>query len=326
MKRFVLVLLALLLLSACGQITPEPGDETTIEAITTAEASFVPTEGEANEISWRTLDVNSAEGREINAWLAEQWEEYMHKEYPSEYPMGDGAVVVKQGDSGGKIVLRDKNGKETTLLDKVYLGEETTPEEMREEAWKVPRFAQALDDRYFVYEWGYWEGSGEPGVYDTKEMREIPIAYGAEYAGRNWCLGQPMIFGSALYLREGSYGPYGGPLSLMRVDLSALDSLKENEPLQALDVLADIPGVEDVMDMNSRFVSEDERYFVLNDIPGLRVYDLQQKKLLLQLPVSIFGPGAEQMAWGSEIVPHGNIMYWMNRHSGGNYLAEITLP
>ena len=84
MKRIVLAALALaLLLFACGRAEPEqPTTEVTTEAtVTTIEETttepFVPTEGEANEITWRVLDVNAAEGREAVQWLAQRYEQRM---------------------------------------------------------------------------------------------------------------------------------------------------------------------------------------------------------------------------------------------------------
>jgi len=312
MKRIALLLLAWgLLLSACGRIASE------------TETTAAPYTGESDGVRWRILDVNSDEGREAVQWLSDEWEQ-QQKGWDTQFPMGEDKTLVTRSDG---LVLRDnKTGRETTLLKKVYLGEEATPEEalMREEAWKYPRFIQALDERYFVYCWGYWEGSGEPGVYDTKNMRTIAIAYDAEYMDRNWFTGQQLIFADAIYLSEGSYGPYGGPLHLMRVDLTTLEGLREDEPLMAFDVLAEIPG-DDVTEMNSRFVTPDERYFILNDIDGVRVYDLL-KNSLVHLPVAGFGSGAERMAWGSDLVQRGNLVYWTDRHGGYNYLAEITLP
>jgi len=322
MKRIILLLLALLLLAACGQIAPEQPTTkaaATIEETTTG-APFVPTEDENNEISWRTLDVNSAEGREINAWLAEQHEERM-QERPTEFPMGKDKIIRT---SSNKIILRDnKTGKDTVLLEKQYMGEETTPEEMREEAWRYPRFAQALDERYFVHCWGYWEGSGQPAVYDTKTMRVVPI----EYGDGDWYTSQQLIFADALYLLEGTYDPWAGPLRLMRVDLKALDKLKDNESLKAVDMLADIQNVKDANDANYCIVTLDERFFIMNDMDGLRVYDLAQKKLLLELPNSVFGPDMEDAVWWrSEVALRDNRAYWFDRQGGYAYLAEIKLP
>ena len=317
MKRFVLILLALLLLlAACGRTKPEPTTEPTTGA------PFVPAEGESGEISWRTVDVNAAGGREINAWLAQQWEEYMQKEYPTRFQMGNKTLIARNDT----LTLRDnKTVKDTVLLEKEYLGEETDPEMQREEAWKYPRLIHVLDDRYFVYCWGYWEGSGQPGIYDTKNMRTIPI----EYGDGDWYTGEQLIFADTLYLSEGTYGPYYGPLRLMRVNLKDLDTLGAGEPLMAVDVLADIPGVEDVTDMNTRLVTPDERYFVLSDYDGVRVYDLQQKKLALELPVSISGFGEEESYWWPRsIVLRGGKAYWTNDQTGAavKTLVEITLP
>ena len=216
MKRIALLVLALgLLLSACGQIAPEPTTAATMqvpiptEIITTTEAEtttipFVPASGESDGVQWRTLDVNSDEGREAAQWLAEQWEEYMRGSQP-DLSMGKDKTIVAES---GNLILRDKKtGKKTVLLERTYLGEATTPEEawMDEVPWKYPCFIKAIDDRYFVYCWSYWEGSGQPGIYDTKNMRTIPIDYGAEYADGDWVAERRMIFADALYLSEGTY-------------------------------------------------------------------------------------------------------------------------
>jgi len=336
MKRVALFLLAcLLLFSACGQVKPEPTTETTTASTeeTTTEA-FVLDNGESGEITWRTLDLNSAEGREAQKWLAERWEERM-SEAKSEFPMGEGkTVVVRRGNSGDTLILRNKTGKETVLLEKTYIGEATTPEEalIDEVAWKKPVFAQVLDDRYFVYYWVGWEWAGETGIYDTQNMRTIMIEWDEKYnrydGDWRFRFSGPQIIGDALYLSDASHGPYGGDIHLMRVDLKALNTAQDGEPLMAVDVLADIPGVQDVTDMNTRFVTKDERYFVLNDIAGLRVYDLQQKKLALQLPVSLSGFGEDESYWRpDQVILRGNKAYWTNGGDGtGKYLAEITLP
>ena len=332
MKRFAVLLLSLFLLSACGQIAPEPETEapteiiTTAEAETTIEATFAPISGQRNMVKWRTLDVNSDEGREATQWLANQWKKTMRGSQ-SDQSMGKDKKIVTED---GNLVLRENAaGKKTVLLEKTYLGEATTPEEasLHEEAWKYPSIIQALDDRYFVYCWSYWEGSGQPGVYDTKNLRAIPIEYDAEYMDGDWVAKSQMIFADALYLSEGSYDPHCGPLRLMRVDLNALPALQDGEGLPAVNVLEDIPGVEDVQDMNSRFVTRDERWFLLNDMAGVRVYDLRHKKLALRLPASVFGPGVERMDCSSVLVPRDNRVYWTDYNGAvGSYLAEITLP
>jgi len=331
MKRVIPFLLALLLLlSACGQITPEPitGNPTEfLEEETSTEAPFLPNGGESNGVTWQALNLNSAEGKEATQWLAEQWEEYM-KEGPTQFPMGKDKTVIQKNDT---LTLREnKTGKETVLLEKSYLGEETTPEEalLREEAWRYPRLIKALDERYFAYCWGYWEGSGGTAIYDTQKLRTIPIAYGEKYQDGDWFLGREMIFADALYLTEGTYGPYGGPLRLMRVDLKALPALKDGEDLPAVNVLEDSPGLENVQDMNTRFVTPDERYFILTDYTCVRVYDLQKKQLLLQLPASVCGIDEnESYWWPDSVILRGSKVYWTDSLQGDcKYLAEITLP
>ena len=344
MKRAIPFILALLLLlPACGQIAPEPEttiettkeEEITTEIETTTEAPFVPIGGEGGEITWRTLDLNAAEGREAQQWLAEQYEERMENvENPqTQFPMGKDKVIAYKNDG---IVLRDnKTGKETVLLETTYFGNATTPEEARldEVFWKYPRFVQALDDRYFVCYWGGWEWSGETGVYDTKNMREIPIDwdkkynYGDDHILRNR-FSVPQIIGDALYLFDASHGEYDGPLHLMRVDLKALDSLNPGEALMAVDVLAEI-GAADVNMMTDRLLSVDGRYFVTSDLAGLRVYDLPQKKLALELPVSISGFDEDESYWWPyTLIQRGAKLYWTNSWTGEavKCLIEVILP
>ena len=318
MKRMLPFLLALLLLSACGQIAPEPETETETTVIIT-EPETTTTSDESAEITWRTIDIASADGREIKEWLAEQYEECM-ADSPTEFSMGKDKTIAYRGEYYRDIVLRDnKTGKETVLLEHAYYGEETTPEAaLNDEVfWKSPRFVQALDECYFVYYWGYWEGRGEIGVFDTKNMREFPIEWDEKYRNEGYDFNGPQFCGDGLYLTDDEYGPYSGVLHLMRVDLKALDKL----PLMAVDMLKGIAG-EDVEEVASRIVTQDERYFILTDNNGLRIYDLQKKKLALGLDQSIFGPGRANVA-----VLRGDKIYWTDDNSGiGKYLAEITLP
>jgi len=341
-KRIAILLLALLLLFACGRVAPEPVTETTTEIITTTEEETSTQAPVADEpVRWRILDVNADEGREAQEWLAEQYEQRT-EERPTEFPMGKDKTIVAHNKE--KIILRDdKTGKEAVLLDTTYLGDATTPEEalLHETAWKGPVFAQALDDRYFAYYWIGWEWAGGTGIYDTQNMREIPIEWDESYnytRDENWRKWSHrfvflQICGSSLYLADASYGGYDGTPHLMRADLKALDTLKSGEPLMAKDVLKDIPSVKDTQLMNYRIVTDDERYFLMNDIDGLRIYDLRQKKLALQLTPAVFGPGAEESDWiTSYLVPRDNKLYWTDRPyktdlaGYSKFLAEITLP
>ena len=341
MKRIVITLLALLLvLSACGQAAPQPTTEITSEIQTENPATtvpFEPTSGESNEISWRTVDVNSAEGREITQWLAEQYQERVKEieEYPTQFPMGEDKTLICRNKE--KISLRDnKSGKETTLLELTYIGEETTPEAaaLDEIAWKGPVLLDVIDERYFAYYWVGWEWAGETGVYDTKNMRSIPVKWDEKY-NENKYSWRVRFFGwqvceDALYLADGSHGEYSGMPHLMRVDLKALDSVKESEPLMATDVLEDIPGVEEVQLLGHYLLTDDERYYFLSDgRAGLYMFDLQQKELALRLPVSVSGFGEEESYWWPEyLVQRGGRVYWTNEWTGAavKYLAEITLP
>lgn len=337
MKRIALLLAALLLLPACAGVEPEPVTEAITETITTTEEEttteapvipFEPTNGESNGVKWRTLDVDSAEGREAQEWLAEQYEQWQNgPEGPTEFPMGKDKTIVLYAKD--KIVLRDKAGKETVLLEPIYFGNATTPEKalIDEVSWEAPYSMQALDERYFVYDLVGWEWSGETGIYDTKKMRTIPITWDEKYNHTGSLRNEfsyPQVCADGLYLMDSTYGEYDGPVHLMRVDLSALE---KGEDLMAADVLESIPGVQDAKCAIYRLLTQDANYFIVLDITGLRVYDLHQKKLALELTPEIFGLSAAEVEWVfGELALRDNLLYWTDRGAGyGTYLAEITL-
>ena len=342
MKRITIALLALVLVfSACGQIAPQPTTEITSE-ITTEEYSITTmttapietTSGEIKELSWRVLDVSSAEGREAVQWLAQRYEENMSGGQ-DRFPMGEDKTLVCRNKE--KISLKDnKTGEETTLLELTYIGKKTTPEEaaLDEIAWKGPVLLDVIDERYFAYYWVGWEWGGETGVYDTKNMRSIPVKWDekhneSEYDWRyRFCGWQ--VSGDALFLADGSHGEYSGRPHLLRADLKALDGLKDGESLTATDVLADIPGVEDTELLEHYLLTDDGRYYFLSDgRAGLYAFDLQQKKLALQLPLSISGFVEDESYWRpASLAQHGGKVYWTNDHTGTvvKRLVEITLP
>ena len=339
MKRIPILLLACLLLSACGRGARESTPETSIESEATTEAMiltehpFEPAEGENNGVTWRTLDVNAAEGLQARAWLADQHEQWVAgmNELQNEFPMGT-KTLVREGET---LVLRDSAGKETVLFKRTYIGEADTTEEalLDETAWKIPILAQVLDGRYFVYYWMGWEWTGDTAIYDTRNMRSIPIAWDEKYRLKDgswrYAFSGPQVCGEGLYLVDSSYGPYSGALHLLRADLAALEELKSGQPLPTVDMLAGtFGGVKDADNANYRVVTPDERYFIMNDAAGLRIYDLQQKRRLLLLTPAELGTGAEEaFAYEGEIALRGNLVYWTDRTAGnGKYLVEITLP
>lgn len=191
MKKLIVLLLAcLLLLAACGRTEPEleatapttTEIEITTEVETTAEAPttvFVSMSDEENGVSWRTLDLEDEANAETRKWLEEwraQWDFESRKRDGAEVTMSKDKTIVRRGTyQTGQLVLRNNaSGKETVLLEDEYYGESDTPQqdEMR---WQSPICLEAIDERFFVFYWAGWSWSCGTSVYDTKEMREIPI-------------------------------------------------------------------------------------------------------------------------------------------------------
>ena len=174
MKRLSLLLLALLFLTACGQVAPA-------EEITTAETTtlttteepttvFIPTSGESDGVHWRTMDLADEGSAEIRAWLAE-WEiENRVEGYAIEQPMGKDKTLVVRYDEQQKLqqlFLKDnKTGKEAFLLDNA--GDD---EDQQFRHIYVPQ-PYAINDRYIFVQW-FRSGNGVDGcqIFDTREMK-----------------------------------------------------------------------------------------------------------------------------------------------------------
>ena len=330
MKRIALLLLALgLMLSACGQAEPEPTTTTVTQAsiieaeISTEEATTVPAllaSGESNGVRWRTLDLVDGENAELKAWLEEwrgRWDFESKKEDGAEVPMGKDKTVVRKGTyQAGQLILRNNaTGKETILLEDVYFGESDNPQQ-DEMLWKSPICLEALDDRYFVFYWAGWSWSCGISVYDTKEMKEIPIT--------NKELSLIRVQGDYLYFVDVvSEEDYYGPPQLWAYDWTAV---KRGEPVKSTDLLAGFNGTDTISDQV--LLTDDLRYYLALErldspdedrlwLNGLRIYDLAGKKLLTTLPEPDFSVDKLE-EWNGKV-------YWV-KYDNPDYALEITLP
>jgi len=323
MKRIVMLVLVLgLLLSACGraeaETVPETSEEQSIteapttEAETTTEAPFVHTSGESNGVKWRTLDLEdeaNAEVKESFLW----WYMLHHKE--GEYQLGDKKIILEQ--SPYQLVMVENNGKKTVLLPKTYHGSETDMEKVSPDdySWHAATFIAALDDRYFLFCWGSYGDLCGYSIYDTKELREIPL----DIAQERW--GAPGFYDKMLYFTdEGWYGSYDGTKHLWAYDWTAI---VRGEPIEAVDFLAAFSGP-GATQISECLVTSDAKYFLVPEEEGLRIYDLIAKKMTT-LPRSEFS--------SSEFYPQilhewNGKVYWneFNFSSEIGYALEITLP
>ena len=226
-------------------------------------------------------------------------------------PMGQDKTVVRKGTyQAGQLVLRNNaSGKETILLEDVYFGESDNPPQ-DEMLWKSPICLGALDDRYFVFYWAGWSWSCGISVYDTKEMKEIPII--------DEELSLIRVQGDYLYFVDVvSEEDYYGQPHLWAYDWTAV---KHGKPVENTDLLAGFNGADTIFD--HVLLTDDLRYYLaierLEDFKNaVRIYDLTGKELLTTLAEPDFHVDKLE-EWNGKV-------YWV-KYDDPDYALEITLP
>jgi len=305
MKRVALLLLIFMLLASCGQAAaPETTTvKTTTEAPTTTEPEtptevpFVPTSGESNGVKWRTLNLMDGANAELKAWL----KDISYYEEKTEHKLSDTKTLVEHLDGEGEseIWLRDEvTKKEILLLDDDV------------DEWESISVYAVLDERYFLYGRFRLEYTVGFGIYDTEELRDIPIDNTAYmyvvYLRDNY-----------IYMTEwGAGAEYGITPFLWAYDWTAL---KRGEPLNAQDLLAGFAGPE-AMEMDICRLFEGERYYIVTEEDKLRVYDLAQRKIIAMIPKpDLYAASLDER--------NGTVYYYQRDGSRiSNYALEITLP
>ena len=342
MKRIAFTLLALLLLlSACGageaaqETTAETTSsviETTTSAIeTTAEAPTVPTNGEGTGVKWRTLDLEDKANAGVKEWL----EESFAAERPQEYAMGAHKKIVYRYESSSQLVLVEDGGKETVLLRSEYLGDETDPEKRKndEVRWRYPGFGQALNDRYFLVRWQGWEWCSGISMYDTEELREIPVEMFQGIA-----LDSAGIRGGALYLRDHIYGGGSGQMHIYAIALDGLDTAKSLAPGKNL--LEGIPEAdigETYHSYDRQIVSPDAKYLAVaeteflpeseTEITAVRLFDLTARSFACRLTSDSTDVWIRDLAFRDEHTLYAYQTDWDGEKAViRGHALEITLP
>ena len=329
MKRVALLLLAALaLLSACG---PVPAAETTAETAIETETftepetttAFIPQSGESNGVKWRMLDLEDEANAAVRKWLEGWYQRGGYYESPESLRLSETKTVYRREDAyhKGKVVLRDEaTGKEMVLLEDKYIGESDDPYQ-DEVHWIRPMPQKAIDDRYIVVVWGGWESQGGVSVYDTKELREIPLE------AAPWVADYFRTYGNHIYLsayeRVIIHSADGrteyGPLSLQKAEITP----DMGDTLLAVELLADYPGAETEADiLFYSDLSPDERYFVANEGSGVLICDLKEKQPAWHIPFPASEYGYRDIVFRDErtIYCHAD---W-DEHN--RYIIEITLP
>jgi len=325
MRRIACLLLCLALccaLFACKKTAPDPPGPTTTEA----PISEVPAP-EENGVTWRILDLDDESNSENKKWIKDWEEERNRPRETDEFPMGAGKTLIA---TESRIALRDDaSGKRTTLLERRYHGDSDDPVQ-DEVAWTYPDFGKVIDERYFVVTWYGWEYVAGISVYDTKELREIPIQWDAK-DGSPYSFRFYDILDKGLYLVDTEYGPYFGQLHLMRADLTQLGALKPGEPLKAVDLLAGIPHAP-AEEVSAYELTKNGRWFIVADRNGLYLFDLQANALTA-LPKTGFGVEMredwEHVYFSCIAMRDEHTLYLYGQIDNENfasYMAEITLP
>jgi len=291
MALLVLAAVLILLISGCKATqedipaTTTEAAITTTEAATTQEATTLAAETQ-KEVTWQVLDLQDKANAKQKSFLEKAYAEELESREPDvDQPMGASKVV---GVRGGGAELRQmflrENGKETVLL------EEKRNDEFADGS-ESPRFAQVLDDRFFIYRWIGWEWEAGSGVYDTVRMKAIPVetkkiesVAGADvtYAG---------AFGDVLYMEDGWYAQKVSPLRLFSVDLKGLDKA-ESLPV-GKNILEDIPEAKekDVSYTHCGFSPDGKYYFAAQDTPFdseefiVLIFDISAKKFVSRVHV-----------------------------------------
>jgi len=273
MKRIAILLLALLLLlPACGRAAPEPAPE---------ESTTAPVTQIIAEPTWRLVPTDDAMKADIAAWWGEPdaaWE-------LGELKLSEAkTVILRRGWNADEsfvvsstILLRDEtDGSETVLLEHNNPNYSTSSS-------RSPIPAQALDERYFVINWYYYEGSAGCSVFDTQEKRDIPIQFpeGSLSARFIGFAGGWLYFGHRAY----SYEP-GDPLHITRI---ALDALLADSNLPAAEMIRDTQvgyTAQYLISPGGRYLaaSESRADYATDEDAFLLVYDLAQGKNVLRLP------------------------------------------
>ena len=253
-------------------------EETTTQKETTTEAPFVPTSGESNGVRWRTLDLEDEVNAEVKAWL----EGHMRRERPREIPMGEGKTLLSKDKES--IVLRDDaTGKETVLLELRYVGEKDDPAN-DDTGWGGPWLEEIIDERYFVVSWIGYECIRGVSIYDTQEMREIPVLNPIGVL-----LVDVGIHNGLLYMCDFNYGEGSGQMHIYAIPL---DNLEKAEALPCGEnLLAGIPEA-DMSETyyNWQLISPDARYLAVDEIivaSAVRIFDLKAKSFVCRLPVAL---------------------------------------
>ena len=279
MKRFVLLLLVLLLLPGCG------------------------IKKDANSVYWEVIEKDSWEYEEARGllwpWLDRESDSSIESnEYESwssrELRLSDTVAVYEKLDSRydlSEIWIRDSTTGEDALLIK-HCSHEPEDEIIGDDVlgsdyYCFPYLIDMIDSRFFVFEWGR-EGSdvNSPAcIYDIQNRQEVLIFYPDGYANYSGIIDGKIYM---TWTNSDYNGEANGNFRVLCVDIASLD---KGKPIMAEDLLKGVPGNKNLPTTNHWALSPDARYLAANSykfhtdsFPSiLYIFDISQRKLLLQL-------------------------------------------
>ena len=323
----------ILLVSGCNAAQDDL-DATTAATTTTEDAAAATTATTAAApqklVTWQALDLQDKANAGQKSFLDKAYADYQSQEPAKEYPMGSGKVLGFRGEEPElRQVFLKENGKETVLLD------EKRDHEYVDDLTEIPRIAEILDDRYFVYRWIGWEWEAGSGVYDTVRMKAIPVETTTEesYAGAN--VYYAGAFGDVLYMEDHWYAGKESPLRLYPVSLKGLDKA-ESLPV-GKNILEDIPESKekDVYYTQCYFSPDGNYYVAVQDTAAdakefvALVFDLSAKTFAGRVSV----PKDKAQGGIAAFSEDGKTLYLYGETSGpagkpvvDRYAVEIKLP
>jgi len=322
----LLLVLTLALLPACGPAVPEvvPTTAATTQAPTTTEpetTTEAPTTTRititGSGITYKVLDLEDRKNASIKAWLDGWFKEFnREKEYAPETLLEESVVdqLLEQ--------IRE---------DHEYLFSENST---------YPR-CTALDDRFVFIDWIDYKWLIQQEIYDKQEKKSISFSALPFRAVTPIAVVNDTVYMGNMNDDGPYYEHYCGELNLLTYNLK---DLRQGKPFKGKDLLADIPH-EPASGIWMYQLTEGERFFIVSDVYGLRVFDLKTKNLALQLSAMLIDiPG--NVSWytlrpgdknlGGHFAWRNGKLYWFPiewlGNPGnlcrpyGNNIIEITLP
>lgn len=270
MKRIVALLCVLLILSACTQsAAPTPPGETTAS----------PTEA----VAFAELTLDEAEYRTILNQrpdiLSEVWKSFDEDENNLRLSKTTRLVVrvmeeyqnaAREGTHGFReiVYLEESTGKETVLMRGNGEANESASQ---------PCVAAIINERYFVYVVGGWDGYFDQGIYDLNEMKAYPADLDAIQAMKLYPFFRGTTNGS-LYFAALDGDDITNWRYLWKTDISMLDI---NGKLQLENLLEGTAIELDRVYMSA--VSPDGRHYAMGGERGCVLINLESGKEIYRM-------------------------------------------